>query len=526
MTRSSLALIAALALAPAALARQSAPDLTADAVLASVRAAVRYDAVRARPNGFAGAGRARFNGVETAFQMAFAPDGRFYTRVDGPLGGIAGFDGRTGWAVDWSGMPRRLELEELDEEQLEVWFLTGHWLAEPGPYEISLDPKQTSSSRVALTLRRAGAPLRATVFVDRATWLPESVVRRSDHGERIVTLADYREEAGALVPFRATRSTGKVVDRFELRAFGPAPAGANPYAPVASRPADTTWKAGAAAGLEARRARSGHVLVRPLVNGRDVGWFILDSGAGAMVIGPRAASRAGLDALGEVHVHGVGGSEKARFRMGGRFELGPLGIEGLRFVELDLDFLSSAFGVTVGGIVGYDLFARAIVELDVEAPAVRLFDPTTYQLRAGQWDEVLLSHKHPAVRARFEGGHEGIFRLDTGAGGTVTLHAPVVERLGLLEGRTTTGGRAGGIGGVSENRRGPLEWFELGGVRFERPMVEFSKAERGAFADDYLMGNVGTGLLEAFTVVFDHAHKRIAFVPLAGRKEATSPRRR
>jgi hypothetical protein len=44
---------------------------------------------------------------------------------------------------------------------------------------------------------------------------------------------------------------------------------------VTARPADTKWDASAPSRVEARRAASGHLLVHPLVNGQDVGWFLL-----------------------------------------------------------------------------------------------------------------------------------------------------------------------------------------------------------------------------------------------------------
>jgi hypothetical protein len=128
---------------------------------------------------------------------------------------------------------------------------------------------------------------------------------------------------------------------------------------------------------------------------------------------------------------------------------------------------------------------------------------------------VLFSHKHPAVRARFEGDREGVFRLDTGSDDTVTFHTPAVERFKLLGGRSTAPTRSGGVGGISSGQTGTLEWFELGGHRFERPKVGFATAREGAFADDYMVGNIGTGFLGAFVMVFDYTNRRIAFAPRA-----------
>lgn len=133
---------------------------------------------------------------------------------------------------------------------------------------------------------------------------------------------------------------------------------------------------------------------------------------------------------------------------------------------------------------------------------------------------MFFSGRNPAVRARFEGGHEGLFKVDTGSGDTVSMHAPAVERLKLLAGPETRESRSGGVGGSRASRTGKLAWFELAGYRFESPEVEFAGAGEGAFSDVYTTGNIGAGFLSAFRIVFDYGNKRIAFAPLKAAKAA------
>jgi hypothetical protein len=260
------------------------------------------------------------------------------------------------------------------------------------------------------------------------------------------------------------------------------------------------------------------MLVRPLVNGKDVGWFVLDSGAGGMVIDPRAADGLGLRALGEVIAVGAFGPTKARFRVGDTFELGPLTIKGTRFMELDLAFLSRSFGVNIGGICGRDLFDRAAVEVVIASESVALHDPARYRLEGAAWQELFFSGRNPAVRARFEGDREALFKIDTGSDRTVSFHAPAVERHGLLAGRETRASHSTGVGGSQASREGRLAWFELAGTRFESPEVEFAAARQGAFSDAYTAGNIGAGFLREFRIVFDYANRRIAFQRLRAAK--------
>jgi hypothetical protein len=339
-------------------------------------------------------------------------------------------------------------------------------------------------------------------------------------GEEVVELSDYREVLGFRLAHRVTRALGGTTNIFEVRSVAAAPATSRAqFRPVAARPSDTRWDAAVPARVEARRVRSGHMLVHPLVNGKDVGWFILDSGAGVMVIDKKAADGLGMSALGEILAVGVAGKTKARFRQGETFGLGPVTLAGTRYMELDLGFLKQAFGVPIGGICGRELFARAVVEIDISGESVAIHDPARFRLEGAAWQELFFSSRNPAVRARFEGG-EGLFKLDTGSGDTVSFHAPAVERFRLLAGRETRGGRSGGVGGSRPSRRGKLAWFEFGGRRFEGPEVEFAGAGEGAFSDVYTVGNIGAGFLRAFRIVFDYGNKRIAFEPLKAVKDA------
>ena len=104
------------------------------------------------------------------------------------------------------------------------------------------------------------------------------------------------------------------------------------------------------------KARSSHVLVRPLVNGKDLGPFILDTGASGLVISKSAADAVGLDAFGEVHVSGVNGKVPCRFRRGTTVTLGPLIVDKPVFMEMSLEGIVSGSPSPVAGIIGFDAF--------------------------------------------------------------------------------------------------------------------------------------------------------------------------
>src|SRR5262245_35561602 len=64
--------------------------------------------------------------------------------------------------------------------------------------------------------------------------------------------------------------------------------------------------------LELTRATSGHLLVKPKINGIDVGWFIFDTGAGITCIDKGVADKLKLPDAGEITATGMGGNKQSR----------------------------------------------------------------------------------------------------------------------------------------------------------------------------------------------------------------------
>ena len=110
-------------------------------------------------------------------------------------------------------------------------------------------------------------------------------------------------------------------------------------------------------------AQSSHVLVRPLIDGVDVGPFILDTGASGLVISGAAAERLNLRSFGEVWVSGVAGKVPCNFRRGKTLELGPITIDAPVFMEMSVGGIVSGSSEPVAGIVGFDVFKSAVLEV-------------------------------------------------------------------------------------------------------------------------------------------------------------------
>lgn len=261
------------------------------------------------------------------------------------------------------------------------------------------------------------------------------------------------------------------------------------------------------------------VLVHPILNGRDVGWFLFDTGASGCTITAVAAAAAGLPAIGSTLLQGT---EPSTLYDCDSLTLGPLTLTGLHMTGLNFHHASGAFGRPVVGILGRNVCASSVVELDGPRRSVRLHDPDGVRLA----DErlavaVTLRYGVPFLRATFpaasdSGRRDGLFLLDTGADVAVHFVAAAVESAGLAHApgvRITGGGHQRTFGSLARVDTGSIDVFEVGAQQFGPLAVTFARSgdlEARALRD--ADGLIGMGLLRTCTVFLDEPHGRITFV--------------
>lgn len=459
-------------------------------------------------------GHGRFLGADAEFRTILHPDGRYIRQIVGPVGMTQGFDGETCWQVDWTGTPHELLLGQRSSNLALTWIGNSMWSEPELGFEIrELEESPEEGSR-ALELSLDEGRFEGTLLLDSETGRPRMLKYSDEGSEKQMALDDLREVHGALIPFDVTYSQEggfrqqMIIDHV-AEWTGDTDA---LFAPQLGRPDDVFFDPDVPARLVTKRAVTGHLLVQASLEGDEERWFILDSGAGAMCISRSIADGVDMEAFGEVPAVGVGGTIASRFRQGAALTVGPVTMEKPIFVELDLSFLEPAFGVPIAGICGFGLFTRSIVSIETATAVVELYDPAEFDLQGADWEELVLYTRHPCVRGTFEGDRDGLFRLDTGATGTVTFHKAAVEEHGLLEDRAVQSSSSGGVGGNVPTKIGQIDWFELGGHRFEKPTVEFATHAKGAFSDESTTGNLGKAFLDPFRIVFDYVGERISFI--------------
>jgi predicted aspartyl protease len=446
-------------------------------------------------------GTARLNGTEGPFTLALDEAGQFCFRAEASLPEGAGHTRTDNWLMGPSGVPRTVHDHERDAMLLRWWSWAGLELLDPtgspgtstpGDDRVrdvrvgdvvgrqTLDPsgrpvtlETEGVAGTALSIRYEGSVAIGQLMLPERTITAEAGIETKQ-----MRVENVRLSAGSLVCPRPIREPA-------------------------------TFDLSTAPDVEVRRAPTGHLLVRPRLAGEDVGWFILDSGAGTDVLSPAAIRRLGLDPIGTGVLITSGGTVQASWYRPADMTLGPLTLENAAFMEMDLDFLTGPLETPIAGVIGYSLLARAVVEATPADGTLRLFSPDASPFEDARWSSLKLVDQVPVTTARFSHG-SGDFRLDLGAGGNaggVVFHSPAVRRLGLdtLIAHDPTAGTTPAVPVT-------LPWIELAGRRFHDISTLLWTGDQGALADPNLTGNIGLDILREFSLVLDYPRERYALV--------------
>jgi hypothetical protein len=293
---------------------------------------------------------------------------------------------------------------------------------------------------------------------------------------------------------------------FPLGAEIPAQEAAQPSAEV-----KISFDPGFDALVPAKRAASGEILVRPLINDQEAGWFRLDPGVQGMRISTGAAQTFGLTRSGTARL--ITSSNKMEERpvwSGARFQLGPLLAEGLDFAEMG-EPASSGEEEQVAGVVGTSVFQSAVMELDLDRDEVRLFDPAGYEREEAVWLEFSQVGGLPAFLCRFEGDREAKFGLDLRSPLGIIFFSQAVLSMELLKDRPSRPVRVSGATfSQASAQTGSLQWFEMSGLRVEESPAVFFTEPIGLPAEKDLAGLIGREALQGCLLVLDYARSRLS----------------
>ncbi len=275
--------------------------------------------------------------------------------------------------------------------------------------------------------------------------------------------------------------------------------------------------------------RLGHIWIDGTLNGKTAR-FILDTGAGTLLVTPEAARRCGV--VEEKQTVAVSGAAQTAAR---RIRAGSVGIGGA--------LLRGQGGVVLAlpeqlagcdGLLGFPFFAPFAITIDYarsrctigrSAPdAASALPPETSagdSAAGGVWLPLTFDRSDPEIDGALDGAPVRL-RIDTGDGSAAMLYAPYVEKQGLRDRytpriQTVTGRGIGGLvyGDIVRVPTLTLGTKASGTVVLRRVLVELSRQTGGGFFSDRESGQIGAEVLKRFTVTFDYPHRRVHLTPNA-----------
>ncbi len=251
------------------------------------------------------------------------------------------------------------------------------------------------------------------------------------------------------------------------------------------------------------------IFVLARVNGHE-GRFIFDSGASKSIyFTPEFTKRAGLKALpGVLIVGSLEGENRAHY----------VAVDSIKFADgselkdviatgdTDISFASHE---RFDGLIGYAFLAAAIVDIDLDASRMTIYDPKVSAPDESQGMVFVadLTEGIPTVPIKVNGSTTLQAYLDTGNPLWTLLPATLIGKLRVLIDKDNpafaafTGGRTDYI------RCGALTSMQFGPISYDAPPFCFSDAIESGTA------LVSLDFLKNFNMVFDYPDSKIIMVP-------------
>ncbi len=315
-------------------------------------------------------------------------------------------------------------------------------------------------------------------------WFPKEVLTTLISGSSFMTKYDaYQSEANVILNETYTKL-------FQLRDF--------------------QFDAKAKTSQQLEFGKRGHLLIQASILGNKSQWFILDSGAGISVLDQNYKMSLGLKSKGAIDLVGVGGQTTSDIIEVGKLSIGSLNIANYPMTELDLSFLKPWFKVPVKGILGYGIFARAVVILDFLNGGISITDDYENSEKTVEWLPISVD-RVPSIFGRFE-GHKGWFMIDIGNPDNLTLHFDAVKSLDLLDDRQTRHFPLSAVGGTTQSQRGLGKRLDIGHLSFKNFEANFVTEKKGAYANRNYLGTIGLNFLRRYKVIFDYRNQRMAIL--------------
>ena len=452
-------------------------------------------------------GTAKYSGAELPLELFIDENGMFIAKIGGWANQITGFDGERIWRMDNGVGPFDIDFSERELMLFAHWPLYNNWK----------DSKRVKSSNDTLQLYDG---LLKMVSNYHQGMLKELTAVNSYYQESI-SFIGFLEKDSFKIPQEIKLDTGFPLSSYSFKSFEKVLKSSEWFKKPNYQAAGVSYNTEIQSKIEVRKTASGNLFIKPTIQGKEVGWFLFDSGAGISLIESEIINDYNFPVVGKQIIGGIGGRLMEQEVIAvDKISLGPLTISKLNFIKSNktLDEIrnskaSKILGEPVMGVLGWDILLRSIVEMDMHNGTMTINNPANYELDKKYVEKLFLHWNVPYVQATFEGDKKGYFLIDSGAGNKGPIfHSMAVDRLDLLSNRKTESGKVTGAGGEADVEIGILDWIQVGGHRTNNITSIFLRGDDGE-ADLFTNGFLGGKVIQSQIIVFDYAHNEIGFIP-------------
>ena len=265
-----------------------------------------------------------------------------------------------------------------------------------------------------------------------------------------------------------------------------------------------------------------NLIILPMdVNGTQLN-FILDSGVGsAVVFNLTTADSIEFKHMETVQLKGLGGGEgvSALKSKRNRFKIGDLIAinKDLFIINNDKLNLSNRLGLTIHGLIGYDLLRNFIVSINYSSKQITFSNPKTYNYKKCRKCEVFdleFFRKKPYINGvvtfnDVEKKPQSV-KLLIDSGGTDALWLFENNRVNIPENsfRDFVGE---GISGSIYGMRNKIKSFRLNEFVLEKPNITYLDTISTVLARKFegRDGSLGSEVLSRFNIIFDYPNSKI-----------------
>jgi CubicO group peptidase (beta-lactamase class C family) len=261
---------------------------------------------------------------------------------------------------------------------------------------------------------------------------------------------------------------------------------------------------------------NGWMLIPVSVNGSRPLRYVFDTGAsGTIHNNPAIVDSLNLKISGKVQARGAGGGgalSEMSFADNVNFNIGGIELSNGSLA------LGPAMGPGFDGVIGRSIFANLVVEIDWEKRIISFYEPAKYKY-SGSGTVLPLSFDdggRPYAMGAVSFADNKLIPVklvvDTGAGHTLSLDVGSDPKIKLPDGATKTVLGRGASGEVS-GYTGRIKAFEFGGQTFTDMPTTFPDASSGTAGLNGRQGNLGSGILRRFKIIYDYSRKQVIVEP-------------